>query len=335
MFEYMEIVSGQFGLSPNHVIIGLVAIGAFLAFVGMLAMLRRPNPAAVRIAASSPEARRAARQNRGLLRPMDNGPKGLMKSFVPSDATARTSLQRKLSQAGYPHSGALTKFTMVRIFLGLILPALLVALIVTSQVSGVHLPLGLHKSIATLSSMKIFQLLTILVALGYFGPVFWLNQRVAERRRRIEEGFPNALDLMQISVEAGLGFDAAMTRVGNELVEVSPDIAFEFLSVQTQVQAGRARDVAMQDMADRTGVEVVRSFANVVYQSMQFGTSMASALTTYSQELRKFRELRAEEMANKLPVKMSAVLASLMLPALILITIGPVVIRYIRFYGGG
>ena len=173
----------------------------------------------------------------------------------------------------------------------------------------------------------------MLVAAGYFGPVYWLNGRVTERRRRIEESFPNALDLMQISVESGLGFDAAMTRVGNELMHTSPDIAFEFLSVQRQVQAGRARDAAMLDMAQRTGVETVRSFANVAKQSMQFGTNMSTALTTYAHELRAYREMRAHEMANKLPVKMSAVLASLMLPVLIMLTIGPVVIRYIRYFG--
>ncbi len=141
--------------------------------------------------------------------------------------------------------------------------------------------------------------------------LYWLNARVTERKRRIEEGFPNALDLMQISVETGLGFDSAMTRVGNELANVSPEIAFEFLNVQLQVQAGRARDAAMHDMANRTGVETVRSFANVVQQSMQFGTSMSSALTTYANELRDYREMKAQEMANKLPVKMSAYLRRL------------------------
>ena len=334
MIEHLDNLSQQFGLSPDIMIIGLVASGAFLAFLGVTSMFRRPNTAAIRIAASSPSARREARQNRGLLRPIENGPKGIMKSFVPADDSKRSTLQRKLAQAGYPHAGALSKFTAIRVLLGLVLPAVLVVLLVVAQLPGVVQIIGGVSAVSQLTSLQIFQLLTILIALGYFGPVFWLNQRVAERRRRVEEGFPNALDLMQISLEAGLGFDAAMTRVGNELVEVSPDIAFEFLSVQTQVQAGRARDVALLDMADRTGVETVRSFANVVHQSMQFGTSMSQALSTYSAELRNFRELRAEEMANKLPVKMSAVLASMLLPALILLTIGPVVIRYIRFYGG-
>ena len=180
--------------------------------------------------------------------------------------------------------------------------------------------------------IQILQALSILVTAGYFFPLIWLRGRVSDRRQRIEEAFPNALDLMQISVEAGLGFDAAMTRVGNELATVSPDIAFEFLSTQLQVQAGRSRDEAMQDMASRSGVDMVQSFAGVVQQSMQFGTSMSEALTTYAKEMRIFRETRAQEMANKLPVKMSAVLASLMLPALVLLAIGPVIIRYVRFF---
>ena len=162
----------------------------------------------------------------------------------------------------------------------------------------------------------------------------WLNGQVKERQLRITESFPNALDLLQVSIEAGLGFDAAMTRVANELAGVSPEIAFEFLTVQHQVAAGRSREVALQSMARNTGVDMVRSFSTVVVQSMHFGTSMAEALTTYSQEMRTTRELKAQEMANKLPVKMSAVLASLMLPAVVIVTIGPVVIRYIRVFSG-
>ena len=96
-----------------------------------------------------------------------------------------------------------------------------------------------------------------------------------------------------------------------------------------------AQDVLLiGDMAARTGVPEVVSFANVVLQSMQFGTSTSETLSTYAREMRKNRELRAQEMANKLPVKMSAIMASLMLPALLMLTLGPVVIRYIRYLHG-
>ena len=150
---------------------------------------------------------------------------------------------------------------------------------------------------------------------------------------RITESFPNALDLLQVSVEAGLGFDTAMTRVGNELASVSPELAVELLTVQRQIQAGRPRDAAMREMAERTGVEMVQSFAKVVQQSMQFGTPLTEALQTYADEMRMYRELAAQEMANKLPVKMSVVLATFMLPSLVLMTVGPTIIRYLNFSG--
>ena len=225
-------------------------------------------------------------------------------------------------------------FVITRAVLGLILPGLLLALVVITKMPGASVPSGVAALVSGLTNFQIKLFLAFLVGAGYFGPNFWLNNKVKQRTQKIEEGFPNALDLMRISVEAGLGFDAAMARVGNELTEISPEISLEFLSAQRQVQAGRPRDAALMDMADRTGVDTVRSFAKVTQQSMQFGTSMSQALSTYSDELRNYREMKAQEMANKLPVKMSAVLAALMLPALIMLTIGPNVIRYIRYFSG-
>lgn len=309
-----------------------IGIGVLFLFFAAAAVLSDRNAAADRIAETT--GKKIARQDRSFLQTPMGDPKGLMKTLLPTDRAERTKLQRTLAQAGYTGPNALRNFTIVRAVLGLAFPGVLLALIALSRMPGLSLPIAPLENLAAMNNLKTFQFLTILVAVGFFGPVKWLNGRVAERKQRIEEGFPNALDLMQISVESGLGFDAAMTRVGNELTDISPDIAFEFLSVQRQVQAGRAREAALHDMADRTGVETVRAFANVVHQSMQFGTGMSEALITYADELRETRELKAQEMANKLPVKMSAVLASFMLPALILLTVGPVLIRYMRFFGG-
>jgi len=149
----------------------------------------------------------------------------------------------------------------------------------------------------------------------------------------IEQSFPNALDLIQISVEAGLGFDAAMTRVANEMVHSAPALCREFRTVQLEISAGAEREKALMEMAQRTGVDEVSSFANVVLQSVRFGTSMSDALQIYAQEMRLSRELRAQEKANKLPVKMSAVMSALMLPAMILLIVGPVVIRWMNTFG--
>ena len=333
MLDAIERFSAQYDLSPDMVLLFGVTLGALLVIWSITSALTQKNPAAERIAALS-GSRREARLDKGILKAPEETPGKFMKAFVPADVSKRSELRRKLAQAGYAGPSAMRNFLLVRIILGLVLPAILLVLIVFSKTPGVSLPLGVGQWVAGLSNMQVFQILSVLIGVGYFGPLNWLNSRVAERKLRIEESFPNALDLMQISVESGMGFDAAMTRVGNELSEVSPDIAFEFLSVQRQVQAGRERSAAMQDMANRTGVETVRSFANVAQQSMQYGTSMSQALNTYADELRQYRETRAQEMANKLPVKMSAVLASLMLPALILLTVGPVVIRYIRYFAG-
>lgn len=318
--------------APEKVMAVAFGIGVLILFVSVATMLGNRNPAAQRIARGA-GARGQRREDRGLLLFGDVDPKGIMKGFIPNDRAKRTALQRRLAQAGYVGKDAIWNFTMVRILLGLVFPALFLGLVAVSQIPGVALPAQLRMALAQLGGLHMVTILTTLTAFGYYLPTLWLADRVRERKERIEQAFPNALDLLQISVEAGLGFDTAMTRVGNELVRTSPDIAFEFLSVQRQVQAGRGRDMALHDMADRTGVDTVRSFANVVQQSMQFGTSMGDALEAYAREMREIRETKAQEMANKLPVKMSAVLASLMLPALIILTIGPTVIRYVRYFG--
>jgi tight adherence protein C len=332
MIEYLEFISSQIGVSLQTLLVSGIAAGFLLGFVGIAAIATDRNPAAVRLAAGR-KARVTSSVNRGLLRNPDDEVKGLAKAFVPTDLSQRVQMARDLAQAGFSGPHAVRNYQLIRVVFGLFLPAVLLALVVLGRTPGVSLPFDLHARVAELSHMQIMQGLGILVFLGYFGPMYWLQGRVKKRRMRIEESFPNALDLMQVSVEAGLGFDAAMTRVGNELAQVSPELSWEFLTVQRQVQAGRSRDAAMADMATRTGVDIVRSFANVVAQSIQFGTSMSEALTAYAAEMRLFREMKAQEMANKLPVKMSAVLASLMLPALIMLTIGPVVIRYMRMMG--
>ncbi|WP_068109068.1 type II secretion system F family protein [Tropicimonas marinistellae] len=331
--EQIQTYVATLGENGELLIIFGAALGMLLLVYGLSSAATSGNPAADRLAASG--RRRHSGQDQGILKPVDRDPTGLMKSFVPSSDAERSSLQRKLKQAGKGGPNSLLRFSMKRIGLALLLPALFLVLLAASREAPQYLPQGLVRVLSGMSNIGVFQVLSVLIALGYFGPLHSLNGKVKERQQRIQEGFPNALDLLQISVEAGLGFDAAMTRVGNELTRISPDIAFEFLSVQHEVQAGRARDAALIDMADRIGLDFVHSFVNVVRQSMQFGTSMTDALNIYSEELRNFRELAAQEKANKLPVKMSAVLASMMLPALILITLGPVVIRYVNLFSEG
>jgi tight adherence protein C len=328
--EYIQTLLSVLGPNGDLLIVAGVALGSLLLVYGLASAATAGNPAADRLAAS--DRRRPARVDQGILKPLNADPKGLMKSFVPTNEKERNNLQRKLNQAGKGGPNSLLRFSLKRILLALLLPCLFLALVGASREFPQYLPQAIVERFAGLSKMGVFKHLAFLIGAGYFGPLYALNAKVNARKQRFTEGFPNALDLLQISVEAGLGFDAAMTRVGNELTKVSPDIAYEFLAVQHEVQAGRSRAAALTDMADRIGLDFVHSFVNVVRQSMQFGTSMTDALNVYSEELRNYRELAAQEKANKLPVKMSGVLASLMLPALLLIVLGPVVIRYANYF---
>lgn len=329
MLDKLNALSLSLGISAEFLILAGIACGSMLLFVGFASMATQRSPAAVRLADTA-ASRRRVREDRGILKSPVAEATGIMKSFLPSDLAQRTALHRKLAQAGHSGPNALRNFTLVRVILGIVLPAWSLAMVLAGKYLGNYLPFAFTDWVASFSSLQVTQIIVTLVAVGYYLPMMWLNGRVKERRQKITESFPNALDMMQVAVEAGLGFDAAMTRVGNELSSIAPEIAYEFLSVQHQVQAGRSRQAAMRDMAEQTGVDVVTSFANVVHQSMQFGTSMSEALTTYAAEMREYRELKAQEMANKLPVKLSGVMAALMLPALVMLTVGPTVIRYIN-----
>ena len=333
MIEVFENLLRSLGFTLGKLAILGVGLGSMLVVLGLSGVFAGENPALRRMAAQG-ALRSLPVADRGILRPSTADPTGLMKSLIPNDRKQRSDVQRQLAQAGMTGPHAVRNFYLVRFCLGVLFPCGLLAAIWASRVGAVALPAALELALGGWSQLRILQVLSVLVALGFFGPALWLRSHAAERKRMIEEGFPNALDLIQISVEAGLGFDAAMIRVGNEIEKTAPTISQEMLIAQREIQAGRSRDRALLDMAERTGVDEVASFANVVLQSIQFGTSISDTLTIYAKEMRTHRELRAQEKANKLPVQMSAVMASLMLPALLLLTLGPVIIRYIRYFGG-
>lgn len=332
MDRIFEITSVQFGISVETLLLTVFAFGIVLFFVAVSSALNRRSPAAARIA-NLRSNRVGARNERGLLRETISTPKGLFRAAMPSKQKDRQSMENKLIQAGLTSPNALRVYTLTRVWFGLLLPMLVAFVIVVSKIPGTPMPGAITNLFASMGQSDVLLLIGVLTGVGYFAPALWLRHRQKERQRRIREAFPNALDLLQISVQAGLGFDAAMTRVGNEMVQVSPDLAFEFLNTQHEIQAGRPRATAMSEMARRTGVDEIQSFATVVQQSMRYGTSMSDALTTYATEMRDRRETKAQELANKLPVKMSAVLAALMLPTLMIITAAPSLIRYFRGFG--
>ncbi len=332
MLEWIDTLVTLTGLTAGTLAMVGAGLGTLIAIFGLSSAFSTRDPVLQRIASQANT--RVTSADKGLLRHSSIDPKGLMKSLIPVDRKQRSEVERQLSNAGFQGAHAVRNYYLTRLCLGILFPAVLLAVIWASRAGFIALPASLDARIADFSQLFILQIVAATVVLGFFGPVYWLRGRAAERQHRIEDAFPNALDLIQISVESGLGFDAAMIRVGNELERTAPEISEEMLFAQREVQAGRSREKALRDMATRTGVAEVVSFANVVLQSIQFGTSMSDTLTVYAKEMRVHRELRAQEMANKLPVKMSAIMASFMLPALIMLALGPVVIRYARQFGG-
>jgi tight adherence protein C len=181
-----------------------------------------------------------------------------------------------------------------------------------------------------ISASSTLVLLALLVALGFYLPPLIVRRQIMHRQRTIREGFPQALDLMQVAVQAGLGFDAALARIAQELQTAHPFLAEEFLVVVLELRAGKSRDRVLQDLAQRTGVEEINSFQTVMNQSIRYGTSISDALDVYAKEMRHKRIMRAEELANQMPVKMSLAMVIFLLPTLFLIFMGPVAIRFVR-----
>jgi tight adherence protein C len=265
-----------------------------------------------------------------LVRSHSVAPSGILKALLPEDPLVRGQIEFQLAKLGFDGVNALRNFFLLRFYLALFAP--LFAITATQLSNAGLLPSASTIWVEGYSSLRWLQIGAVGAAVGFYGPGYWLNGRIKERQTKIRNGFPNALDLLQISVESGLGFDAALTRVGQEIGRVSPEIAYEFLVLQSEISAGRDREAAMFDMAERMGLEEAKSFVLVVIQSLQFGTSLTSALKNYATEMRINRELAAQEKANKLPVQMSAVMSVMMLPALFLITLTPVIIRYLAMY---
>jgi tight adherence protein C len=170
---------------------------------------------------------------------------------------------------------------------------------------------------------------------GYYLPQYWVQRRLQMRQAEIIEGFPDALDMMLVCVEAGQSLDQCIVRVGKESKAGYPALAEEFEMVAQEVKAGKERVAVLKDMAERVGVADVASFVTTLVQSATFGTSVAEALRVYSAEMRDKRVMRAEEKANKLPTKLTLGTMLFTVPPLLIILIGPSIHGISKSFGGG
>ena len=166
--------------------------------------------------------------------------------------------------------------------------------------------------------------------LGYYIPNMWIYLATKARQERIVKGLPDALDLMVVCVEAGLGLDATFKRVGDEMHELCKDISDEFSLTTLEIRAGNSRDEAFKNMTIRTGVNEIGSLMTVLTQTSRFGTSLATALRVHADSMRVKRRQLAEEVAAKSTVKLVFPLVLFIFPAIFVVLIGSGAIRIIK-----
>lgn len=240
----------------------------------------------------------------------------LQRRGVSLEDTKGESLRGRLCAAGYDQPQAQALYTLLRIFLSFGLPGLF--LVLNFTVLGIS------------SAANIYIAAAVSALLGLYLPQLWLRARAARRRREMLNGLPDTLDLMLVCVEAGLGIDAAFHRIGPEISEAHPLLARELACVTLELRAGRSREEALRRMAERSGVNEIRSFVMLLTQSEKLGTSIAQALRTYAAEMRERRKLQAEEKAHRLPVLLSVPLVACLLPTMVGVLMLPSAIRVMR-----
>lgn len=225
-------------------------------------------------------------------------------------------LRDKLISAGYPSPAAPRIYTLVRLTLVFVLPGLFLAVALTREEPPGFLSLYIFGSILGL--------------MGLMLPSLFIQAKADRRQETVINGFPDALDLMLVCMEAGLGVEAALDRVARETVASHPLVASLLGTAVLQLRAGASREEAFKRMADAAGVDEIRSFTTLLIQSDKLGTSVASTLRVYAEEMREKRRMRAEEKAHRLPVLLSIPLVVFMLPTMIGVIMLPAAIRMVR-----
>lgn len=238
------------------------------------------------------------------------------KSGISLVDTQGESLRARLIAAGYNSPLAPKLFTAARLGLLVFLPAILIGAIFLGGTE--------------MSPFKLYLFGVALAIFGLYAPNLFISAKADRRREAIVNGFPDSLDLMLVCVEAGLGMEAAFDRVGREMQNSHPLVAQMLSIVTLELRAGSTREEALRNMASRTQVTEIRSFATLLIQSDKLGSSIGETLRVYASEMREKRRMRAEEKAHRLPVLLSVPLVACMLPVMIGVLMLPAIIRVIR-----
>ncbi|AVR89631.1 type II secretion system F family protein [Thauera aromatica] len=242
--------------------------------------------------------------------------KPFAKLSTPEDSTELSALRLRFMHAGLRHPSVPYAYFGVKTVLALGLPLLVYFTLLTAA--------------PELSFQQLLLVVLTMAGVGYYLPNIGLSRLVFLRQREIFETFPDALDLMTVCVEAGLGVEAALVRVADEMQYKSEALAEELHLVTLELRAGLDRARALRNLAARTGVEEVEGFVAMIIQAERFGTSIATSLRVHSDMLRTRRRQRAEEAAAKIALKLLFPLIFFIFPSLLLVLLGPAMIQIYR-----
>ncbi|MDR4469961.1 MAG: type II secretion system F family protein [Nitrospira sp.] len=234
----------------------------------------------------------------------------------PSTVEETKATRRLLVAAGYRSNKALVFFVGSR----LLLAVTMVILLALVPVKLLGFP--------TTTTMLFYYV--CLAACGYYAPLVWLKRTITKRQDALQRAIPDALDLMVVCVEAGLGLDQAIARVGQEVSQAHPPLGDELNILSLELRTGVQRQVALRNLAHRTDLEEVRNLVALLVQTDRFGTSIGQALRVHADSMRTKRRLKAEELAAKLPVKLLFPLVCFIFPSMFIVTVGPACIRMVR-----
>lgn len=302
--------------SPELVFMIAVFGAAVLLALALMILLADRDPVAQRLKAAgrSRGAEELSLRYQGSNIDRFLGP--FRRAVTPKDEKQLSVARLRMLRAGYMNPGAVGTFYALRGVLSLLLPTATLWI----------LPL-MH---AGIQPPTVLMLVLVAAAAGFYLPKLYVSWRIATRQREVQDGFPDALDTLLVCVEAGLSLAAAIERVASEIGRAYPVLGEQLKLVSLEIGAGKTREAALRNMADRLGVDEVYALVTLLLQSEALGTSIAQALRVHAQEMRAKRLVRAEERANKLPVKIVLPLAFCILPALVSVIMTPLVIRILR-----
>ena len=298
-------------LGPMGLIIIIGVLGLALVAITIIMLLKQPEDPLAKLKRTSTAS--ASGENRQQLRQSDQNAQlqKFAKFLEPEDVAELSAKQLMLRQAGYQSRDAVRLYYFAQFALGMI--GLVGGMIYINFLGGGE----------GMTTQKTMMYTIGPGALGYYLPKYWVRRRVDARKEEITRGFPDALDMMLVCVEAGQSLDQCIVRVAKELRASYRALSEEFEIVAYEMKAGKDKIAVLGDMGERCGVQDVSSFVTVLIQSAAFGTSIADALRVYASEMRDKRVMRAEEAANKLPTKMTLATMGLTVPPLLIILVGP------------